>query len=164
MPTGTMQIEVCRDLFANPDPNAAQHQTICIVCRFPSGVQKEYHPFPLRRYIAATFVTYLPDDTAGRDVLERLKYAFAYGHLFTLPCTSTGGIAPILSANACHPMDPHDPYSSHTAFTPFPIHDAGTSNPTKNSEPNEYVMRIHADLDGLGIPTVDQLWSSAGNI
>ena len=155
MPSGTMQIEICRDLFADRDLEFSTGSgVICMVCRFPAGVQKGHHPCPGRRYKSVTYITYLPNCVAGCELLERLTYAFVYGHLFTLRHTSTGRISPAVgsigtdTSSAFNFVDEHQP-SSHLALCPFSVHDTAKFN--------QYLKHFHAELDKLHIPTIEQL-------
>lgn len=87
MPSGNMIVR--------RDPRVAceGYPSGCLIIRykFPSGVQKDYHPNPNHRYSGTTRTAYLPDTEEGQQLLWRLKKAFEHGLTFQIGQSLTTG-------------------------------------------------------------------------
>lgn len=80
MPSGSMVIEMRADLTCS----GYDAGTLVITYEIGGGVQKIYHENPGVEYKSVCRTAYLPDNQEGRDLLKRLKFAFAHGLTFTV--------------------------------------------------------------------------------
>ena len=133
MPSGTMTI-TRRPATASPSMFGQGRQAASIVIQydFPAGRQKEYHPAPGAHYPAANFTAYLPDDTKGRHLLERLQQSFARGLTFVV-----GHPFGMVPSRICE-------WIPHLSLPP-PTPQAVLVDP-------EYWNHCHQQLDLVGVP------------
>ena len=107
MPSGTMTVteDASRDC-----AGYAGDGSFVLHYNFPRGqFQQAYHPSPGRAIPRTSRTAYVPCTTAGRHLLQRLKYAFTRGLTFTIgtSCTTgrpdqiTWGAIPHKSKDAC---------------------------------------------------------------
>lgn len=85
-PSGTMTIEPS---YQDCPGFGDGVKTIQIKYDIPSGVQKDYHENPNQRFSGTTRVAYVPDNSEGRKLLKRLKYAWTHGLTFRVGTSLT---------------------------------------------------------------------------
>lgn len=86
MPSGSMSIQRSEELRCQGFNHTG---TIIIQYDIPRGKQKQYHPNPGIWHGHAMRTAYLPDTAEGRQLLERLKFAFLHGLTFTVGTSLT---------------------------------------------------------------------------
>ena len=110
-----------------------QGRTIKIEYIIPDGFQREYHDKPGERYRGCTKIAFLPDSFEGRQILQRLEYAFSHGFTFCIaPDPNSSGEKDIVDWGTI----PH----SRIPFT------------EKNEEQYVYYVSCHEALDRLDVP------------
>lgn len=88
-PSGTMNLRK----LPNQCPGFSFSTTIIeITYTIPSGTQLSYHEHPGQCYFSTTRIAYLPDNSDGRALANRLKYAFDHGLTFRIGTSLTTGI------------------------------------------------------------------------
>ncbi|KAL7470393.1 hypothetical protein ACHAXS_010614 [Conticribra weissflogii] len=65
-------------------PGFEPARTIKITYRIPSGIQTSHHPHPGRHHGGTTRTAYLPNNDEGIRLLQRLRYAWTQGLIFTV--------------------------------------------------------------------------------
>lgn len=80
MPSGTMRVSRYKQDVL--ECGGGKHGTIVIVYSIPRGVQKLYHGNPGQEYSSTQRAAYLPDNTEGQELVQRLIYAFCCGLTF----------------------------------------------------------------------------------
>ncbi|XP_077305892.1 putative E3 ubiquitin-protein ligase DTX3 [Lithobates pipiens] len=98
-PDGTMNVNTnkCTSL-----PGYPGWGTIEIYYNIPSGIQKENHPRPGRRFSGTSRTAYLPDNQEGKDVLRLLRRAFDQRLIFTVGDSRTTGASDTVTWNDIH--------------------------------------------------------------
>ena len=114
--------------------------SIHITYRIPSGYQLSYHDNPGMRHGEKNANAYLPNNTAGQELLKRLKYSFKHGLTFTVGTSITTGMT-----NQCTWATIH--------------HKTSTSGGTKShGYPDPYyIQNCNEDLDALSVPSASLL-------
>ena len=118
--------------------------TITIQYDLPSGTQTCYHDHPGHRFSGAHRVAYLPDNQQGRDLLERLKYAWMHGLTFRVGTSLTTNVPNQTTWASIH----HKTSLSGGAHG-FP-------------DPN-YIGNCNSSLDALHVPSIDELRQRAAS-
>ncbi|KAL3910956.1 MAG: hypothetical protein SGILL_007479, partial [Bacillariaceae sp.] len=57
---------------------------LILTYNIPNGVQDRRHPQPGKQFVGGSCTTYLPNNRRGRELMRRLKLAFACGQVFTV--------------------------------------------------------------------------------
>ncbi|KAK0403673.1 hypothetical protein QR680_017062 [Steinernema hermaphroditum] len=110
---------------------------IVISYDLPSGVQDETHPRPGRHFSGTRRVAYLPNNPAGQEVLELLRFAFNQRLTFTVGDSVTTGAKDVVTWNGIH-------HKTSTGAGPFGYPDA------------TYLDRVKDELAAYGI-TADNM-------
>jgi deltex len=127
-PSGTMNIKVIK----NKCPGYSSN-TLEIRYDIPSGIQRCYHENPGRPFSSTKRYAYLPNNTEGRALLRRLKFAWKHGLTFSVGTSlSTGKPDSVVWASIEHKT------SLHGGLFGFP-------------DPF-YVKKCNKMLDTFGIP------------
>jgi len=84
-PSGTMTV------FVSPRCSGFNEDSITITYNMPSGTQMSYHDNPNTRHSSKFVSAYLPNNSDGRELLKRLKFAFMHGLTFTVGTSATSG-------------------------------------------------------------------------
>ncbi len=126
MPSGTMTISEiqshCHGFEGCP--------TYIIAFVFPAGLQKKYHPNPSMAFSShGKYTRYLPASSGGTQLLERLKFAFLRGLLFSVG--RGGSVVPEISLKA----------SQEPPCFPDPLH----------------IVKCNTELDRLHVPSAFKL-------
>ncbi|GFH49706.1 hypothetical protein CTEN210_06182 [Chaetoceros tenuissimus] len=85
-PSGTMEVR-----FSSIRCSGFMDSSIIIHYVMKDGIQKSYHENPGQHHSGKNATAYLPDNTEGRQLLKRLKYAFLHGLTFTVGTSATTG-------------------------------------------------------------------------
>eukprot|EP00529_Nitzschia_sp_RCC80_P013755 CAMPEP_0113484328 /NCGR_PEP_ID=MMETSP0014_2-20120614/23903_1 /TAXON_ID=2857 /ORGANISM="Nitzschia sp." /LENGTH=740 /DNA_ID=CAMNT_0000377923 /DNA_START=275 /DNA_END=2497 /DNA_ORIENTATION=- /assembly_acc=CAM_ASM_000159 len=110
-----------------------QSRAIKIEYVIPDGFQREYHDKPGERYRGCTKIAFLPYSFEGRQLLQRLEYAFSHGFTFCIaPDPNSSGEKDIVDWGTI----PH----TRIPFT------------EKNEEQYVYYVSCHEALDRLDVP------------
>jgi deltex-like protein len=134
MPTGTMKIRQDPTITCSgSDPGA-----IIIDYSLGCNVQKVYHPNPGTPHGSASRRAFLPDNTDGRNLLKRLKYAFQHGLTFCVGTSLTTGMPNVITWSSIH-------HKTRLARGPHGFPDLG------------YFINSNEELDALGVPAADNL-------
>jgi Deltex C-terminal domain/Ring finger domain len=134
MPSGNMQIQVQPDLTCSGHPEG----TLVITYRIMEGRQKVYHENPGEVHGSAHRVAYVPDCQEGRNLIKRLKFAFAHGLTFTVG-TSLATIRP-------------------NSVTWSSIHHKTSLSEGAHGYPAPgYFINANEELDALNVPASDEL-------
>jgi deltex-like protein len=134
MPTGTMKIRQDPTITCSgSDPGA-----IIIDYSLGCNVQKVYHPNPGTPHGSASRRAFLPDNTDGRNLLKRLKYAFQHGLTFCVGTSLTTGMPNVITWSSIH-------HKTRLARGPHDYSDHG------------YFINSNEELDALGVPAADNL-------
>uniref|UniRef100_A0A1I8A6L2 E3 ubiquitin-protein ligase n=1 Tax=Steinernema glaseri TaxID=37863 RepID=A0A1I8A6L2_9BILA len=107
---------------------------IVIDYSLPSGVQDETHPRPGHRFHGTHRTAYLPNNAAGQEVLELLRYAFNQRLTFTVGDSVTTGAKDVVTWNGIH-------HKTSTSHGPFGYPD------------DTYLTRVKDELAAYGITT-----------
>lgn len=99
----------------------------------PSGTQKRYHPSQGLHFSGASRTAYIPNNTAGRNLLNRIQYAFMHGLCFMVGTSLTSH-----QANTVTWASIHHKTSYYGGTYGFP-------DPT-------YFQRANDELNALGVP------------
>jgi len=134
-PSGTMTIRSCKKSCPGFYPSC---KSILISYSIPDGTQKSYHDHVGQSYSGAVRDAYLPDNAEGRDLLERLKYAFRHGLTFQVGTSLTTGRQNVTTWTSIH----------HKTS----LHGGAHGFPDCN-----YIANCNASLDALHVPSVVQL-------
>lgn len=137
-PSGTMTISSS----SAPCPGFPRCGTITIQYDMPSGTQTCYHDHPGKHFSGANRVAYLPDNSQGRDLLERLKYAWMHGLTFRVGTSLTTN-----APNQTTWASIHHKTSLNGGAHGFP-------------DPN-YIGNCNASLDALHVPSIHELRQTA---
>jgi deltex-like protein len=116
----------------------ATWDTIVIVYSMQAGIQKHYHENPGQRHPGKHETTYIPNNTAGRNLLKRLKFAFLHGLTFTIGTSMTTG-----AANQCTWSSIHHKTSPNSGVHGFP-------------DP-KYFANCNGELDSANVPAANLL-------
>jgi len=85
MPSGTMTVSAeSGRMRIVPCAGYENDGTIIVTYSFDAGIQKKYHPNPGARYESLQRIAYVPNNKQGKELVERLKYAFQFGLTFTI--------------------------------------------------------------------------------
>mmetsp|Transcript_12094 Transcript_12094/g.25764 ORF Transcript_12094/g.25764 Transcript_12094/m.25764 type:complete len:598 (-) Transcript_12094:420-2213(-) len=121
--------------------------SIIITYNIPRGKQRSYHEHPNKFHGGKYVVAYLPNSMEGRDLLKRLKYAFLHGLSFTIGTSITTGLTDQCTWTSIH-------------------HKTSPSGGTRAygyPDPN-YFENCNGELDGLGVPSAQELHDHGGTI
>lgn len=129
-PSGTMTIDTTLDNCPGFAPGTT---SIRISYNMPSGTQKHYHENPNQPYSGTTRVAYLPNNTEGRKLLKRLKYAWTHGLTFRVGTSLTTQMPNQVTWTSIHHKT-----SLHGGVHGFP-------------DP-KYMDNVNASLDALHVP------------
>ena len=88
-PTGNMVIDL--DISRQCPGFATASGVITIEYDIRDGIQESYHDHPGQRYDGTSRVTYLPTTIEGRQLLQRLIYAWKHGLTFRIGTSLTTG-------------------------------------------------------------------------
>jgi Deltex C-terminal domain/Ring finger domain len=136
MPSGTMQIEV------RPGLTCSGHSagTRLITYRIYEGRQKVYHENPGKMHGWAHRIAYVPDCQEGRNLIKRLKFAFAHDLIFTVGTSLTSGTPNSVTWSSIH-------------------HKTNLSEGAHGYPDPGYFINANEDLDALHVPASDDLWN-----
>lgn len=134
-PSGTMKAES----IPTPCPGfRSTTMTIEITYVVPEGKQRSYHDNPGAKFGYTRRKAYLPDNTEGKRLLSRLKYAFMRGLIFSVGTSQTTGKASsVVWSTICHKT------SLDGGTFGFP--DTG------------FIFNCNDSLDALGVPDAASL-------
>ena len=108
-----------------------------IVYNIPKGRQRAYHEHPGKVYGATIRTTYLPQTVDGCLLLQRLKYAWMRGLVFSIGTSKSSGV------KNCVVWDSGIPHKTILLGGPF-----GFPDPS-------YLDKCNHALDALGVPSAD---------
>jgi deltex-like protein len=134
-PSGSMSI------LANPSVDVSGFPgegSISVCYNMKGGVQKAFHQNPGVSYVETTRTAYLPDNSQGRELLKRLKYAFQHGLMFSISASLT-----TMQTNMIVWSGIHVKTSPHGGAHGWP-------------DPN-YFQNANSELDGRGVPPAWQI-------
>jgi len=131
-PSGTMTI------MNDPRRCDGAKKSIVITYDIPAGVQLEYHEHPGKRHGRKLASAYLPDNSQGRQLLKRLKFAFSHGLTFTVGTSLTTGVADSCTWASIH-------------------HKTSLSEGAHGYPDSNYFCNCNAELDTLGVPSASKL-------
>ena len=134
MPSGTMQIEVRPDLICSGHPAG----TFVITYRNIEGRQKVYHENPGEVHGSAHRVAYVPDCEEGRNLIKRLKFAFAHGLTFTVGTSLATSRPNSVTWSSIH-------------------HKTSLSEGAHGYPAPGYFINANEELDALNVPASDEL-------
>lgn len=134
-PSGTLTISTTKSLCGG---FADAVGSIVLRYSFPAGTQLAYHDTPGQAYSASRRVAYLPNNTQGRDLLKRFKYAWSKGLLFGVGTSLTTGRSGQIVWSSVHQKS-----SLHGGVHGFP-------------DPN-YFHNVNAELNALNVPPHDKI-------
>lgn len=134
MPSGTMAISYSVNSLSADEPSGS----IVIRYNIPAGTQKDYHPHPGQPHGSADRVAYLPNSDAGKDLLLRLKCAFARGLTFTVGTSLTTG------------------RPDSVTWSSIP-HKTSLQGGVHGFPDLSYIFNCNAELDDLGVPPANNL-------
>ena len=134
-PSGTMSIRVNDRVCPGFDNNDVK--TIELRYEIPSGIQADYHETPSMKFDGARRTAYLPSNEEGRNLLQRLKYAFQHGFTFRIGTSLTSGLA------------------HQTTWTTIP-HKTSLSGGEFGFPDNHYIAKCNQALDALNIPMIQK--------
>jgi Deltex C-terminal domain/Ring finger domain len=129
MPSGTMQIEVRPDLICSGYPAG----TLVITYRIYEGRQKDYHENPGEVHGSARRVAYVPECQEGRNLLQRLQFAFTHGLTFTVGTSLTSSMPNSVTWSSIH-------------------HKTSLSEGAHGYPDPGYFINANEDLDALNVP------------
>jgi Deltex C-terminal domain/Ring finger domain len=115
----------------------------CIVIKYsiPRGIQKSYHIYPGLPFHGVDRTAFLPDNAIGKNLLERLKYAFQRGMTFNIAASS-----PTSSESSLVWGIQHKTKLDGQGAAGFP-------DPT-------YFCKVNQELDLMGVPSAATLKTS----
>jgi hypothetical protein len=128
-PSGTM---TTREIYSLPCPGFPLQHTIQVTYYIPAAIQHPYHPTPGGVVPETTRVAYVPASPEGRELLQRLTFAFKHGQIFRMGTSLTTGQESVVWAGVPHKT------SLKEGEHGFP-------------DPN-YMPTCHSKLDALGVP------------
>jgi Deltex C-terminal domain/Ring finger domain len=134
MPSGTMQIEVRPDLTCSGHPAG----TLVITYRISEGRQKVYHENPGEMHGSAHRVAYVPECQEGRNLLQRLQFAFAHGLTFTVGTSLATSRPNSVTWSSIH-------------------HKTSLSEGAHGYPAPGYFINANEELDALNVPASDDL-------
>ena len=134
MPSGVMAAFRSRTTTCN----GYKPGTIIIYYHIFGGTQERYHENPWTSFRSTQRQAYLPDNDDGRQLLKRLKFAFAHGLTFTIGTSLTTGLKDSVVWASIH---------HKTSTRPGPHGFPDTS----------YFLNCNEDLDALGVPAAESL-------
>ena len=133
MPSGTMHVALSqREHCAGFEPFGSFTISYSIF----GGIQKQYHGNPGVRFAPINRTAYLPDNNEGRQLVERLKYAFSRGVTFTVGRSLTTGDDNVVTWASIH---------HKTALSGGPH---GYPDPS-------YFTNANAELEAVGVPAAE---------
>jgi len=133
-PSGKMSINVSK----HDCPGFGQQcKSICILYDIPSGKQASYHEHPGQRYSGTKRVAFLPNNPEGRDLLQRLKYAWLHGLVFRVGTSLTTGQSNQVTWTSIH-------------------HKTSLSGSVHGFPDTNYIANCNASLDALHVPPPEQ--------
>ncbi|CAJ1969692.1 unnamed protein product [Cylindrotheca closterium] len=134
-PSGSMSISITNKLKCSGFPS---FHTIVIVYSMQAGTQKHYHENPGQPHPDKHATAYLPNNTFGRNLLKRLKFAFLHGLTFTIGTSMTTG-----ATNQCTWSSIHHKTHPDSTVHGFP-------------DPN-YFANCNGELDSANVPAANLL-------
>jgi deltex-like protein len=133
-PSGSMTITLDK---VRPCPGFSDSDgVISIYYNMPMGVQAPYMEHPGQRYSGTARQAYLPHNTEGRRLLNRLRYAFRHGLCFRVGTSLTTGLPNQITWTSIHHKT-----SLHGGVHGFP-------------DPN-YMKNCNDSLDALHVPAAE---------
>lgn len=99
----------------------------------PGGRQKKYHSAPGLRFSGASRTAYLPNNLEGRDLLNRIQFAFMHGLCFMVGTSLTSGQTNTVTWASIH-------------------HKTSYYSGTYGYPDSTYFQRCNDELDALGVP------------
>jgi deltex-like protein len=134
MPTGTMKV------LQDPTASCSGYDPGAIIIDYllVGDIQKVYHPNPGTPYGPVSRRAFLPDDSDGRNLLKRLKYAFRHGLTFCVGTSLTTGVSNVITWSSIH-------HKTSLTRGPHGFPDLG------------YFINSNDELDALGVPAADNL-------
>lgn len=141
-PSGTMEIKLHRDMKCPGYPQA--DGTYMITYAIPSGIQSSYHDHPGTRYHGTQRVAYLPNILEGYQILQRFKYAWTHGLIFTIGTSLTNHTPHQTTWASIH-------HKTHLNYQ-YPHQQVAHSFPD-----DSYFYNVHESLDALHVPSYDEI-------
>lgn len=129
-PSGSMNVST-----SSSRCSGFQEDSIIIVYKIKEGTQKKYHINPGQHHPGKCAKAYLPNNSDGRDLLKRLKYAFRRGLTFTVGTSATTG-----KANQCTWSGIHHKTSRSGGVRSHGFPDTS------------YITNCNRELDAAGVP------------
>jgi deltex-like protein len=129
-PSGTMRISYSNSIRCGGFDNCG---SIIISYEIPSGIQSSFHENPGQQYHGTNRNAYLPDNEEGRELLDRLVFAWNHGLTFTVGTSLTTGQPNCVTWTSIHHKT--SPRGGHHGFP-----DQG------------YFLNAHGELDSAGVP------------
>eukprot|EP00551_Chaetoceros_affinis_P011634 CAMPEP_0203664872 /NCGR_PEP_ID=MMETSP0090-20130426/2199_1 /ASSEMBLY_ACC=CAM_ASM_001088 /TAXON_ID=426623 /ORGANISM="Chaetoceros affinis, Strain CCMP159" /LENGTH=665 /DNA_ID=CAMNT_0050528263 /DNA_START=21 /DNA_END=2018 /DNA_ORIENTATION=+ len=136
-PSGTMSISTTKRTCSGFESSIG---TIIITYNLPSDTQKQYHPNPGVHFHGISRSAYIPDTQEGKDVLQRLKYAWRKGLSFTVGTSMTTGASNCITWSSIHHKTNMHSGAIHHGF------------PDAN-----FFRNCNFELDALGVPEASNI-------
>lgn len=147
-PSGTMKIQLDDTMDCPGYINA--NGTYIISYHIPSGTQHSYHDSPGTKYQGAQRTAYIPNTIEGYQLLQRLKYAWKHGLMFTIGTSLTNHMPHQTTwASIHHKTNLNYNYPSQQIAHSFPD--------------DSYFYNVNESLDALHVPSYDEITASSSS-
>lgn len=135
MPSGKMKVFFSSQSCGGHHPDTG---TYVLKYHMDSDIQKKYHPNPGYWFDGCRRTAYIPDCYEGRQLLERLKYAFAHGMTFAVGRSLRTGLDNVITWSSIH-------------------HKTCLQGGPHGFPDGSYFDNCNEELDALGVPSASDL-------